>query len=406
MTLGYPRQLWSGRFWFLVARGCVLAVALVAVPACTQSAQTAAPERAGPATSSGNPAVSPGAAQQQAPVPVSASPVQQKEMPLAIDLIGTVETIASVAVHAQLTGELTSVNFREGDEVTKGQELFTLDRRPLDAAHKQVQAALARDLAQLENARVQLERFQGLSDRGIATREQLDSGRTAVAALEATVAADRAAVENAEVQIAYATISAPISGRVGKLLVSVGNLVRANDTSPLVVINQLSPIYVTFAVPEAQLPALNKYRARGPIMVEARPPTDATPAGKGPLAFLDNAVDMSTGTIAARATVPNADHRLLPGQFVNVRVTLDSDPNAIVIPAAAVQDSQQGKFVYVVEADRTVARRIVQVSRTVGAEIVVSDGVHPGELVVTDGQTRIAPGMHVAVRGENTGRAS
>lgn len=406
MTLGCPRQLRSGRFWFLVARGCALAVALVSVPACTQSAQTAAPERAASAPPSGNPAVSPAADQQQAPVPVSASAVQRKQMPVAIDLIGTVETIASVAVHAQLTGELTSVNFREGDEVTKGQELFTLDRRPLDAAHRQVQAALDRDLAQLENARVQLERFQGLSDRGIATREQLDSGRTAVAALEATVAADRAAVENAEVQIAYATISAPISGRVGKLLVSVGNLVRANDTSPLVVINQLSPIYVTFAVPEAQLPELNKYRAHGPIVVEARPPTDATPAGKGPLAFLDNAVDMSTGTIAARATIPNGDHRLLPGQFVNVRVTLDSDPDAIVIPAAAVQDSQQGKFVYVVEADRTVTRRLVQISRTVGAEMVVSDGVHPGELVVTDGQTRIAPGMHVAVRGENTGRAS
>ena len=178
-------------------------------------------------------------------------------MPLAIDLIGTVEAMASVAVHAQLTGELTSVNFREGDEVTKGQELFTLDRRPLDAALRQVQAALNRDLAQLENARVQLERVQGLAERGIATREQLDSGRTNAAALEATVAADRAAVENAEVQIAYATISAPISGRVGKLLVSVGNLVRANDATPLVVINQLSPIYVTFAVPEGQLPELN-----------------------------------------------------------------------------------------------------------------------------------------------------
>jgi len=327
-------------------------------------------------------------------------------MPIAVELIGTVEAVASVAVHAQLTGELTSVNFREGDEVTKGQELFTLDRRPLDAALRQVQANLNRDVAQLENARVQLERVQGLAERGIATREQLDTGRTSVTALEATVAADRATVENAEVQIAYATIRAPITGRVGKLLVSVGNLVRANDTSPLVVINQLAPIYVAFAVPEKQLPELNRYRARGPITVEARPPTDSAPAGKGTLAFLDNAVDASTGTIAARATFANGDHRLLPGQFVNVRVTLDSDPHAIVLPAAAVQDSQQGKFVYVVGADRTVDRRLVQIDRTVGAEMVVRDGVRPGELVVTDGQTRIAPGMHVAVRGETTGRAS
>jgi len=381
-----------------VVFGCAAALA---VASCGQRAQTAAQDRPAPA----NPAVAPAAAQ-QGPVPISAALVLQKEMPIAVELIGTVEAVASVAVHAQLTGELTSVNFREGDEVTKGQELFTLDRRPLDAALRQVQANLNRDVAQLENARVQLERVQGLAERGIATREQLDTGRTSVTALEATVAADRATVENAEVQIAYATIRAPISGRVGKLLVSVGNLVRANDTSPLVVINQLAPIYVAFAVPEKQLPELNRYRARGPITVEARPPTDSAPAGKGTLAFLDNAVDASTGTIAARATFANGDHRLLPGQFVNVRVTLDSDPHAIVLPAAAVQDSQQGKFVYVVGADRTVDRRLVQIDRTVGAEMVVRDGVRPGELVVTDGQTRIAPGMHVAVRGETTGRAS
>jgi multidrug efflux system membrane fusion protein len=400
----------------MVNRGCLnpftlqrAAAALVTVAAlvtasCGQTAQSAAPDGSpAPVT---NPAVAPAATQQQAPVAVSATPVLQKEMPIAVDLIGSVEAVASVAVHAQMTGELTSVNFREGDEVTKGQELFTLDRRPLDAALRQVQANLNRDVAQLENARVQLDRVQGLAERGIATREQLDTGRTSVAALEATVAADRAAIENAEVQIAYATIVAPIGGRVGKLLVSVGNLVRANDTAPLVVINQLSPIYVTFAVPEGQLPELNRYRAQGPIAVEARPPTDSTPAGKGSLAFLDNAVDSSTGTIAARATFANGDHRLLPGQFVNVRVTLDSNPHAIVVPAAAVQESQQGKFVYVVSADRTVDRRLVRVARTVGAEMIVSDGVRPGELVVTDGQTRIAPGMRVTVRGENTGRAS
>jgi multidrug efflux system membrane fusion protein len=371
---------------------------------CGQRAQSAAADGAPAAPP--NPSVAPARGQAQGPVPVSAEAVQQKTMPIAVDLIGTVETMASVAVHAQLTGELTSVNFREGDEVTKGQELFTLDRRPLDAALRQVEATLNRDAAQLENARVQLQRVQELAERGISTRDQLDSARTGAAALEATVAADRAAVENAQVQIAYATIAAPISGRVGKLLVSVGNLVRANDTAPLVVINQLSPIYVTFAVPEGQLPELNRYRARGPIVVEARAPTDSMPAGKGSLAFLDNAVDQSTGTIAARATFANGDHRLLPGQFVNVRVTLDSNPNAIVVPAAAVQDSQQGKFVYVVSADRTVDRRLVQISRTVGAEIIVSGGVRPGELVVTDGQTRIAPGMRVAVRCANTGRAS
>jgi multidrug efflux system membrane fusion protein len=381
--------------------GCASLLAALVTASCGQTAQSAAPER---------PAAAPGPQQAQAPVPVSAAPVEQKEMPIAIELIGSVEAVSSVSVRAQLTGELTSVNFREGDEVAKDQELFTLDRRPLDAALRQVQANLARDQAQLENARASLARVQGLTDRGIATREQLDASRTAVAALEATVASDRASIENAEVQIAYATIRAPIAGRVGKLLVSVGNLVRASDTTPLVVINQLSPIYVNFAVPEAQLPELNRYRAKGPIRVEARPPTDAAPAGKGSLAFLDNAVDASTGTIAARATFANGDHRLLPGQFVNVRVTLDSNPNAVVIPSAAVQDSQQGKFVYVVAADKTVTRRVVKVERTVGADTVVADGVQPGEIVVTDGQTRLAPGMHVAVRASNTapntGRAS
>jgi membrane fusion protein, multidrug efflux system len=374
--------------------------ALAAV-SCSQTAQTAPSTRSAVA-----PASAGRAAPQTAPVPVSAAPVQQKEMPIAIELIGTVEAMSSVAVHAQLTGELTSVNFREGDEVTKGQELFTLDRRPLEATLHQVQANLTRDVAQLENARATLQRYQGLADRGIATREQLDQSRTSVAALEATVAADKAAIESAEVQLAYATIPAPISGRVGKLLVSVGNLVRATDATPLVVINQLSPIYVAFAVPESQLPELIRYRARGPIRVEAKPPTDSAQTGTGALAFLDNAVDASTGTITARASFANADHRLLPGEFVNVRVILDRDPKAIVVPSAALQDGQQGKFVFVVAPDRTVSTRVVHVVRTVGSESVVSDGVRPGELVVTDGQTRLGPGMRVAVRGQDAGRAS
>ncbi len=293
-------------------------VLALATASCAGGASDAQPGRPGVPQGRGGPA-----GQQPGPVPVSAEAVQQKEMPVAIELIGNVEAVSSVAVHAQVTGELTAVAFREGDEVAKGQELFTLDRRALEAALHEVQANLTRDVAQLDNARATLARYQGLADRGIATREQLDQSRTSTAALEATVAADRAAVESAEVQLAYTTIRSPIDGRVGKLLVSVGNLVRSSDTTPLVIINQLSPIYVTFALSESQLPELNRYRSRGPIAVEARAPGDTAPAGHGTLAFLDNAVDSSTGTIAARATFPNADRRMLPGQFVNVRVLLD-----------------------------------------------------------------------------------
>jgi multidrug efflux system membrane fusion protein len=329
---------------------------------------------------------------------VTAAPAVEKPMPVAIDTIGAAEAFSVVAVHSQITGELTSVNFKDGDEVTKGQELFTLDRRPLDAALQQAQANLDRDLAQLANAKAQLQRYQDLADRGIATREQLDTSRTTLAALDATTVADRASVENARVQLTYATISAPISGRVGKLLVSVGNLVRANDTTPLVVINQVAPIYAVFGVPEAQLPDLKRYMARSALRVEAGPPTSSEPPSVGRLAFVDNSVDQTTGTIAVRATFPNDDRRLWPGQFVNVTITLDRDPSAIVIPSAAIQDSQQGKIVFVVKPDKTVEQRVVHIRRTAGAETVVADGVKAGEMVVTDGQLRLIPGTRVTIR--------
>jgi multidrug efflux system membrane fusion protein len=340
-------------------------------------------------------------------VTVTAAPVVQKAMPVAVDAIGTAEAFSVVAVHAQITGELTSVNFKDGDEVTKGQELFTLDRRPLDATLQQVQANLDRDIAQLANAKSQLQRYQDLSDRGIATREQLDQSRTTLAALEATVVADRASVENARVQLAYATIAAPIAGRVGRLLVSVGNLVRANDTTPLVVINQVAPIYAVFGIPEAQLPDLKNYMARRSLRVDARPPTGSGPSSVGRLAFVDNAVDQTTGTIAVRATFPNDDRQLVPGQFLNITVTLDSDPSAIVVPSSAIQDSQQGKVVFVVKSDKTVEQRTVHIKRTADAETVVGDELKAGEMVVTDGQLRLVPGARVTIRSSGApGKAS
>jgi multidrug efflux system membrane fusion protein len=334
-----------------------------------------------------------------AAVPVTIAAVVQKSMPIEISVIGAAEAFSSVAIRAQTTGQLTSVNFTEGDEVKAGQVLFTLDRRPLEAAVQQAQANLDRDLAQAANAAAQAKRYADLAERGIATREQVDTSHTAVTALNATVEADRAQLENAKVQLQYATITAPISGRTGALMVHEGNLVRANDTTPLVVINQLTPMSVSFAIPEARLPELKKYMAGGSLRVTANPPNDEGAAAVGRIAFVDNAVDQTTGTIKIKGTFPNTDRRLWPGQYVNVVVTLTMDPKAIVVPSVAVQDGQQGQYVYVVGADQTVALRPVTVVRSTASETVIASGLKPGETVVTDGHLRLVPGSRITVKG-------
>jgi multidrug efflux system membrane fusion protein len=333
-----------------------------------------------------------------ASVPVTTATVVQKPMPIEIRVIGSAEAYSTVAIRSQITGQLTAVNFREGDEVKRGQVLFELDRRPLESALLQAQANLERDLAQAANAAVQSKRFQDLVDRGIAPREQADTSRTAVAALNATVEADRAAVENAKVQLQYATIAAPISGRTGALMVHEGNLVRANDATPLVTINQVAPVSVTFAIPESRLPELNRHLAQGSLQVTATPPNDET-AAFGRITFVDNAVDQNTGTIRVKGTFPNEDRRLWPGQFVNVVVTLSTDPGAIVLPSVAVQAGQQGPYVFAVKEDQTVEMRPVTVARTRGAETVIATGVKAGDVVVTDGHLRLVPGSRISVKG-------
>ncbi len=352
----------------------------------------------GEATNAAQPAGGRGQAQQA--IPVAIGTVIQKSMPIEIRVIGTAEAYSTVAIHAQITGQLTSVNFKEGDDVKQGQLLFSLDRRPLEAALQQAQANLERDLAQSANAASQAKRYQDLEERGIATREQVDTTRTGAAALTATVEADRAALENAKVQLQYATIAAPLSGRTGALMVHEGNLVRANDTMPLVIINQVTPIYVSFGIPEARLPELKRYMAQGSLHVQASPPNEAGPAAEGRITFVDNNVDQTTGTIRIKGTFPNDDRRLWPGQFVNVIATLTTDPNAIVAPAAAIQAGQQGSYAFVVKPDKTVELRQVEVARTSPTEIVVQRGLQPGETVVTDGQLRLVPGSRISVKGE------
>src|SRR5688572_26735216 len=339
-----------------------------------------------------------------AAVPVAVGNAVRKAVPLDASVVGTVEAYATVLVRSQITGELTAVKFQQGDDVAEGQELFVLDRRPLEGALQQAQATLERDTAQAENAKAIMQRYEQLVDRGIVAREQRDNARTTVATLEATLASDRAAVENAKVQLQYATIRAPISGRTGALMVNAGNLVRANDQAPLVVINQLTPIYVAFALPEPLLPDLRRYMARGSIGVEARPSSGDSHVAIGNITFIDNTVDQTTGTIKVKATFPNADRQLWPGQFVNVSVRLMTESAALVVPSLAVQTGPDGSYVYLVKPDQTVDMRPVSVARVVGAETVIKAGLAPGDSVVTDGHLRLIPGSRISVRGADAAK--
>jgi membrane fusion protein, multidrug efflux system len=344
---------------------------------------------------------------QNAPVPVTVATAVEKSMPITIEGIGTVIAASTVSVHAQITGEMTSVNFKEGEDVEKGQVLVTLDKRPYEAALQQAQATLAKDTAQAANARSQAARYQDLLQRGIATSEQVDTMKTQAAALEATVAADRANVENAQVQLTYATITSPMSGRTGLLQVHPGNLVRAQDAQAIVTINKITPVYVSFSVPEAQLPALKRYlAAQGTLPVTAIAPTESGKPSAGRVNFIDNAVDPTTGTIKVKGTFPNEDKRLWPGQFVNVTVTLTNDPDAVVVPSPAVQTGQQGQYVFLVKADHTVEMRPVTVARVTGDETVLQTGVAAGDVVVTDGHLRLVPGGRISVKDASASRGT
>jgi multidrug efflux system membrane fusion protein len=318
-------------------------------------------------------------------------------MPLELRLIGRMEA-TNVAVRSQVTGVLQTVSFKEGDDVTKGQVLFQIDRGPLEAALKQAEANLARDLAQAENAVAQARRYDDLANRGIATREQVDAARTNAEALRATVGANRAAVDNARLQLEYATILAPTSGRTGELIIYPGNIVRALDERPLVVINKVSPIDVSFGVPESQLATLREFMARGALQVEAVPSNTEGPPSIGSISFVDNAVDPTTGLIKVKGTFTNEDRRLWPGQFVNVAVRLTTEQAAIVVPSVAVQTGQQGQYVFVVKSDQTVEMRPVTVARTAALESIIASGLQAGETVVTDGHLRLVPGSRISTK--------
>lgn len=334
-------------------------------------------------------------------IPVIVATVTEQSVPLKIQAIGNVEVQATVSIKSRLDGQIVKVGFSDGQDVVKGQVLFEIDARPLQAQLLQAQATLARDKAQVDRARAQEERYKDLLQKGFVSQDAYAQFRTNVDTAAATVRASEAAVENARLQTEYTVIRSPLEGRAGKILIQQGNLVKANDTVSLVVINQIAPIYVSFAVPEQYLGALRKYMAAGKLVVEALPPgaTDAGTVAMGTLAFVDNTVDATTGTVRLRATFPNKDKALWPGQYVTAAVTLNETQNAIVVPSQAVQTGPKGQYVYVVIAGAAHMRE-VSVERVDGAQTVVAKGLAAGEQVVTSGQSRLIPGMKVSIKAD------
>ncbi|MBW4474494.1 MAG: efflux RND transporter periplasmic adaptor subunit [Stenomitos rutilans HA7619-LM2] len=428
----FPQWLSYGRFWLLL-------VGLTCLSACAASdAQSVKAGKGG----------------EKRPVPVVMAAVTQKTVPVLVQATGTVQAYSTIAVTSQISGQLTAVYFKEGQEVQQGDRLFTIDPRPLQtsvdqafadrakavAQVKQAEAALAqakaqvnqakatvaKDVAQANNASVQAQRYSGLLNQGAVSREQADQFRTSAAAQDATVAADQsnvgnaiaavaaaranlqsaqaavngtdATIDNAKVQLSYSTINAPINGRTGSLKINQGNLVKANDTNPLVVISQIRPIYVTFSVPQRQLPAIKQYQARGQLEVDVLPVKDTGKPVRGTLVFVDSSVDPTTGTIQLKASFPNAEGRLTPGQFVNVMLKLTTETNAIVVPSQAIQTGQKGEFVYVVKADKTVEMRSIVTGPSVNNQVVIKQGLQSGETVVTDGQFNLVPGATVQAK--------
>jgi len=331
-----------------------------------------------------------------AAIPVTVSKVTQRAMPVQLTAIGNVGGY-TVSVEAQVAGELLDVHFKEGDFVHKGQLLFTIDPRPYEAARARSQATLMRDKAVAANSRAQAQRISKLLTDGVVSPSDADSSTSAAAAAEATVAADEAELNTAQLNLEYCTIYSPMDGRTGAVLVKPGNLVKVADV-PIVVIKRLSPIPVDFTVPQEYLPDITKDLAAKPLRVEATVPNSLGPAEVGKLVFVENAVDATTGTIRLRALFENSSNALWPGLYVNTVITLAEESNATVIPSQAITAGQQGSLVYVVQADGTVAPRAVVSSRSVGGQAVIDKGLKPGETVVTDGQVRLVPGAKVQIK--------
>jgi len=320
-----------------------------------------------------------------------------KDVPVEIRAIGRVEAYSTVAIKAQVTGEITSVNFPEGQDVRKGDVLFTIDPQPYEIALKQAEAMLEKDKAQLKEAESAARRYGDLVAKEYVTREQFDQAVAARDTLLATIKSDEAGVANARLQLDRCTVRSPIDGRTGSLLIYRGNLVRSTDSAPAVVINQVAPVHVAFSVPEQNLPRIWEFGSKNALKVEALLGDGGTP-DEGKLDFVDNAIDETTGTIGLKAAFANRDRRLWPGQFVNVVLTLSVQANAVVVPSQAVQSGQGGLYVFVVKDDMTVEMKRPKIDRSVGNETVIAEGIAAGEKVVVDGQLQLVPGARVQAK--------
>ncbi len=332
------------------------------------------------------------------PAPVTVAVSQKKTVPIQVRTIGTVKALAMVSIRPRVGGEITEVHFKEGDYVTKNQKLLIIDPRPYEVAVRSAQAALGKSREVLRGAERELERLERV---GVASAVELDVARTNAASAKASVAVEEAALESAKLQLGFTTINSPIDGRVGELLVNRGNLVEATGSTPLVVIYQVSPISVAFALPEQQLPLVMAARQEGPLAVEAHL-RNGESSHKGTLSFIDNAVNTGSGTVMLKAEFPNEDRQLWPGQFVDVTLTIRERPDSVVIPSEAVQAGQKGTYVYVVKSDNTVEYRDVTVALEWGEESVIASGLSAGETVVAEGQLRLVNGAKVSVKGNES----
>lgn len=330
-------------------------------------------------------------------VPVLAGKALQKSVPVLVDAIGTVEAYKSVTVYSRVMGQLQQIHFKEGRDVQKGDKLFTIDPAPFREKLRQAEAKLAQDEAQLKYAQAEAERYRYLVERGAVSKSDQENKQTVASTQEAVVRADRAAVDEARVNLEYCFIASPMDGRTGSYSVYEGVMVKDNDTK-LVTLNQISPAYVRFSVAERQLPEIRRFMAAGTLKVIANPPGIRDKMAEGTLSFMDNTVDPATGMIVLKATFPNGDRFLWPGQFVTVSLRLTTESNVIVVPARAVLQGQKGAYLFVVGPKGTAELRTVEAGRTVGEETVVGKGVNPGETVVTDGQLKLRDGFPVQIK--------
>jgi multidrug efflux system membrane fusion protein len=360
----------------ILAGGAIAYQTWIAEPA---RSQTAAQPHGGPA------------------VPVVVAVARREPTPVRLDAVGTVQTIASVAVKSRIDGQIAEVTVHDGQYVKAGDPVLLLDSRAAQAQVRQMEAQLTRDRAQLTNAKRDVERFAPLVAKDFVSHQQYDTAATNSLALEASVKADEAAQENAKVLLTYYTITAPMDGRLGTITLKAGSNVKANDVA-ILTINQTKPIWVGFSLAQSDFPAVRRAMEAGTVEVDVSAPGDSEAPEKGRIEFFENAIDATTGTISLKATFDNSQERLWPGTFVNVSVMLSVEQNALVVPQAAVQVGQSSTYVFVVTPDNTAEMRPVQVSRTIAGKSVIAKGLEPGEQVVTDGQLRLTNGSRVEIR--------